>query len=202
MDKSVAYHSTPNIRGFVYNLSSMDIYEKFTDEEIVEKVRSEDRELYAVIIKRYQNKLLRYSKNLIKDEFRAIDIVQDSFIKAFVNLNGFDVKNKFSSWIYRIVHNETINVLKKNQKETNLPEDFDTSSDENIQDEFEQKEIISKVEKCLGEMPILYSEPLSLHYIEEKSYEEISDILRIPMGTIATRISRAKILMKKICQKI
>lgn len=180
----------------------MDSYEKFTDEEIIRKIRSENRELYAIIIKRYQNKLLRYSKNLIKNEFKAIDIVQDSFIKAFINLKGFDLKKKFSSWIYRIVHNETLNAIKKDQKEINLPEDFDVSNDENIQDNFEQKEIVSKVEKCLEKIPILYSEPLSLFYIEEKSYEEISDILRIPMGTVATRINRAKKLMKNICQKI
>jgi RNA polymerase sigma-70 factor, ECF subfamily len=179
----------------------MNIYEKITDEEIVEKIRSGDRELYAVIMKRYQNKLLRYSKNLIKDEFRAIDIVQDSFIKVFINLNGFDIKKKFSSWIYRIVHNEAINILKKNQKEISLPEDFDISSSEDVQGDFEQREIVAKVEKCLIQIPTLYSEPLSLFYIEEKSYEEISDILRIPMGTVATRINRAKKLMKNICQK-
>lgn len=180
----------------------MDNYEKLTDEEIVEMVRSEDRELYAVIIKRYQNRLLRYANNLIKNESKAVDVVQDSLVKAFVNLHGFDTKKKFSSWIYRIVHNETINVLQKNQKEVNLPDDFDIQSEENIEADMEQKEIVFKVEKCLQEMPILYSEPLSLYYIEEKSYEEISDILRIPMGTVAIRISRAKKLMKNICQKI
>jgi RNA polymerase sigma-70 factor, ECF subfamily len=54
----------------------------------------------------------------------------------------------------------------------------------------------------LKEIPLLYSEPLSLYYIDDKSYQEISDILRIPIGTVAVRISRAKKLMKKICQKI
>lgn len=179
----------------------MDSHEQSTDEEIIKKVRSENRELYAVIMERYQNKLLRYADNLVKSESKAVDIVQDSFVKAFTNLNGFDTKKKFSSWIYRIVHNEAMNILKKNRRETILPEDFDVSGDEDVQDDFEQKEIISKVEKCLGEMPALYSEPLSLFYIEEKSYEEISDILRIPMGTVATRINRAKKLMKNICQK-
>ena len=50
-------------------------------------------------------------------------------------------------------------------------------------------------------MPVIYKEPLSLFYLEEKSYEEISDILRIPMGTVGTRVNRGKILMKKLCQK-
>lgn len=179
----------------------MNDNEKFSDEEIVEKVRSSDQEFYAIIVERYQDKLLRYATSLIKDEHKAVDVVQESFIKAFINLNGFDTQKKFSSWIYRIVHNEAMNVVKKYQKDIVIPDGVDFQSDENIENDFEQKEIIAKIEKCLGEMPLLYSEPLTLRYIEEKSYEEISNILRIPMGTVATRISRAKILMKHICQK-
>lgn len=175
--------------------------EKLSDEEIVKKIQSSDQELYAIIIERYQNKLLRYANSLIKDENKAVDAVQESFIKAFVNLRSFDKGKKFSSWIYRIVHNEIINSVKKHQKEILLPENFDQASEEDIQKEFEQKETSEVVEKCLKEMPIIYSEPLALYYIDDKSYEEISDILRLPMGTVATRISRAKKLMKNLCQK-
>ncbi len=171
------------------------------DEEIVEKIRSDDRELYAVIIERYKNKLLRYVKNLIGDEDLASHVVQDAFIKGYVNLNGFNTKKKFSSWIYRIAHNETINAIKKYQKEMPILDDFDFESEEDITKDFEKRETVAQVEKCLREMPIIYREPLSLYYIDEKSYEEISDILKIPMGTVAIRISRAKKLMKHLCQK-
>jgi len=174
---------------------------KLTDEEIVEKVRSNDRNLYAVIIERYKNKLLRYATNLIHDEDRASHIVQDSLVKAYINLNGFNTKKKFSSWIYRIVHNEAMNIIKKYQKEVPMLDDFDFESEENITKDFEQKETSAHVEKCLKSIPLIYSEPLSLYYLDEKSYEEISDILRIPMGTVAIRMSRAKKLMKHICQK-
>src|SRR3989339_1268230 len=173
---------------------------KLSDEELVKKIQSSDQELYAIIIERYQNKLLRYANSLIKDEDKAIDAVQESFIKAFINLRSFDGDKKFSSWIYRIVHNEIINLVKKYQKEILLPENFDQASEEDIQKEFEQKETSEVVERCLREMPIIYSEPLALYYIDEKSYEEIGDILRLPMGTVATRISRAKKLMKNLCQ--
>lgn len=80
------------------------------------KVRSSNHDFYAVIIKRYENKLLRYATNLIKDRDKAVDIIQQSFIKAFINLKSFNIKKNFSNWIYRIVHNEGINVLKKYQK--------------------------------------------------------------------------------------
>lgn len=175
--------------------------EKLTDEELVEKVRSSDRDVYAVIIERYKGKLLRYVTSLVNDRDRASHIVQDSLVKAYINLNSFNTKRKFSSWIYRIAHNEAINSIKKNQKEFFILEDFEFPSEEDIERDFEQKETAVHVEKCLNSIPLIYSEPLSLYYLSEKSYEEISDILRLPMGTVAIRISRAKKLMKHICQK-
>lgn len=179
----------------------MTDYEYLTDEEIIKKVRTSNQDLYAVIVDRYQKKLVRYVNNLIKNEDKAIDVAQESFINAYVNLNSFNIEKKFSSWVYRIAHNQAINLAKKYQKETPLLEDWDFKSEDDVEKDFEKKEIKEKVEKCLKNIPVLYSEPLALYYIDEKSYEEISDILRIPMGTVATRINRAKKIMKKICQK-
>ena len=174
--------------------------EKFSDEEIVKKVRSYDRESYAVIVKRYQNKLMRYATYLVADEQKAADIVQGAFIKAFINLNGFNTNKKFSSWIYRIVHNEAMNAVKKYRREIPLDPESDALGSQNVEEEFDRNEIVKQAHVCLDQMPIIYSEPLALYYLDEKSYEEISDILRIPMGTVATRINRAKLLMKHICQ--
>lgn len=179
----------------------MEIYENLKDEDIVEKVRNSDREFYSLIIKRYQKKLLIYANNLIQNEEKAVDVVQESFIKAFINLNNFDTKKKFSSWIYRIVHNEALNLIKKYKMETPMLEDWDFKSEEDIEKDYIKKEEKERVALCLKDIPILYSEPLSLYYIDEKSYEEISYILKIPMGTVAIRISRAKKIMKNLCQK-
>jgi RNA polymerase sigma-70 factor, ECF subfamily len=183
-----------------YNCAMADNY-TVSDEELVLEVRTNNKERYSDLVKRYQDKLMRYATYLLRDEQKALDVVQDSFIKAYVNLNGFDVKKKFGSWIYRIVHNEAMNRAKKYHKETPLLRDFDIRSDEDVELNFSKKEVVEKARSCLDQMPVLYSEPLALFYLEDKSYEEISDILRIPMGTVATRINRAKVIMKIICQK-
>lgn len=174
---------------------------KLSDEEIIKIVRTKNKELYAEIIRRYQEKLLRYASYIIGDNQMATDVVQESFIKAYINLNSFNTKKFFSSWIYRIVHNEAMNMLKKNKKHKSINESYDIDSGINLEDKFIKKELISNTHYCLGQMPILYKEPLSLFYLEEKTYEEISDILRIPIGTVGTRINRAKVIMKKLCQK-
>jgi RNA polymerase sigma-70 factor, ECF subfamily len=174
---------------------------KLSDEEIVKLVREKDKELYSHIIRRYQNKLMRYVISLVTNEAKAADVVQETFIKAYVNLNNFNLKKKFSSWIYRIAHNESMNTFRY-KKQISLFDNIDFDSGVNLEDDLVKKELQVYVKECFAQMPIIYREPLSLYFLEEKSYEEISDILRMPIGTVGTRINRAKLIMKKICQKI
>jgi len=174
---------------------------KLSDEKIVLLVREKDKNFYSEIIRRYEKKLLGYANYLTFDDSDAADVVQNTFIKAYINLNGFKIKNKFSSWIYRITHNEAMNILNKRKKQVQFDQNIDFDSGVNLEDEVILKELRSHTQNCLKQMPVIYSEPLSLHFLEEKSYEEISDILRVPIGTVGTRISRAKSIMKKICQK-
>ena len=171
-----------------------------TDEEIVEIVRADNKELYALLVKRYQTKLMRYAEYLIGDHEKASDAVQQSLIKAYVNLNGFDTKKKFSSWVYRIVHNEAMNLIDKHKKDVRINPDMDFDSGVDLEDLYIKNELVSHAHDCIKEMGLIYREPLSLYYLDDKSYEEISDILRLPMGTVATRINRAKNILKKICQ--
>lgn len=163
-------------------------------------VRKKDKESYAEVIRRYKDKLLRYALYLTEDEDKAEDVVQESFIKAYVNLNGFDTKKKFSSWIYRIAHNEAMNVLNE-KKQVVLNGDVDFDSGVDLENELVEKELKDKARYCLKRLPVIYREPLILYFFDEKSYEEISDVLRIPVGTVGTRINRAKVLMRKICQE-
>lgn len=179
----------------------METYENYTDEQLVDLVRNKNKELYRELVVRYEKKLVQYAQYLIRDIHMATDAVQESFIKAYVNLQSFNTTKKFSSWIYRIVHNETMNAVKKHRKEIPFPDFFEKVSSVNIEEEFSDNEIKQRAQQCLILLPTLYAEPLMLYYLEDKQYEEISDILHIPSGTVATRINRAKVIMKKICQK-
>jgi RNA polymerase sigma-70 factor, ECF subfamily len=179
----------------------MQDFKNLSDEQLVGIVRTENKELYAEIVNRYEDKLMRYATYLIFDTAKSADVVQEAFIKAYINLNGFNTKKKFSSWIFRIAHNEAMNAVKKYHKESPIEKDMDFSSGVDLEEEFNKKQIQEMTQKCLSAMPIKYSEPLMLHFIEDYAYEDISDILRLPMGTVATRINRAKALMKNICQK-
>ena len=128
------------------------------------------------------------------------DLLQEVFIKAYKNINFFDENiSSFSSWIYRITHNEAINKFKKKQSRPffvslftkneqeeevmiDIPDDIDIEKDYKVS---EKKHLVHKILKLLEEK---YKTVLVLKFLEEKSYEEISDILKIPLGTVATLI--------------
>ena len=180
----------------------MTLFSRLTDEELVEEVRSADQELYRYVVARYQEKLLRYATYLTGDSDSAKDAVQTAFIKAFQNLRSFDIKKKFSSWLYRIVHNEAMNAIKKHHQAIGLDTDqwHLLPSHHDIEAEYSRKELQTYIRKTLNKLPVEYKAPITLFFLENRSYEEISDILRLPVGTVGTRINRGKARIKQLME--
>ena len=168
----------------------------------------EDSQYFYCLMRRYEEKLANYVKRFtyLVDEDIA-DIVQESFINAYQHLNDCDCKLKFSSWMYRIVHNQTINFMKKNKNPVKIDfENDDEFVDWLIADTDIEKETIIKqqneeIKKIIEKLKPIYKEVLILKFFEDKDYQEISDILQKPMGTVATLLSRAKIQFKQIYEK-
>lgn len=186
---------------------SKDINKK-SDEELVVLVL-ENQDYFLYLVRRYENKLTRYISrisNLNLDETE--DVLQEVFIKVYKNLNGFDTSLKFSSWIYRITHNEVISNFRRiKNKATIIHEDLDGNIMKNIADELDIEEEINlgflkdNLFEILDQMDLKYKEVLVLRFWEQKSYSEISDILKKPEGTVATLINRAKKHFLKILEK-
>ena len=172
--------------------------DKLSDEEIV-RLTLEDKDNFLYLIKRYEGKLSRYINRiagLSKEDIE--DILQEVFIKTYQNINSFDKDLKFSSWIYRITHNEVIDNYRKKQSRPQMIT-YDNElilnniiSDLDISRELDQKYLRANISQLLGSLDLKYREVLVLKFLEEKEYKEISDILKKPMGTVATLINRAK----------
>lgn len=171
-----------------------------TDEQLIEKIKV-NQELFGILIDRYQKKLERHVFYLINRNDELDDIVQEIFIKVFINLNSFDTKKKFSAWLFRIAHNQVVNFFKKYKKTLSLKDDLKIIDDKNIEDDFEKKQIKEILKKCVDQISLDYKEVILLYYFEDLSYEEISDTLKIPAGTVATKLSRAKKILKGLCQE-
>ena len=177
----------------------MPSFENLTDEQLVAVVREKDKELYAEIIRRYQQKLGHYLRKFIRNDDELQDVLQNVFIKTYRNLYDFDVKKKFSSWIYRIAHNEALNYLKKHSKEINVEmEELEIVDDKlDLKDKIDHAFLKERIERALSSLKLKYREPLILYFFEQKSYEEITDILRVPRNTVGTLIARGKKQLKE-----
>ena len=176
-----------------------------TDEEIIRLVQAGDKEKFGIIMERYASKLSRYGRKFLSDPDNIEDIVQDVFVRAFKNINGFNSALKFSSWIYRIAHNAFVNGLRQKQRNPLLFIDFDTFIPHQVYedpavDEKEHEKMKKMIELGLESLSPKYKEVIILHYLEEISYKEISDILEIPVGTVGIRVMRGKKMLREFYQ--
>lgn len=171
-----------------------------SDEELVRKTL-EDKEFFGLLVERYQAKLSRYIARLgIRDPDDQLDVLQEAFIKAYRNLHGFDTSLQFSSWMYRIAHNEAISWYRKHRvrPEGHLIADSDEiisflrAKEDGPDVVFDKAVNAVVVNDALLSLDEKYREAIILRFFEHKEYEEISDILKIPVGSVGTLLHRGK----------
>jgi len=178
-----------------------------TDEEIAAIVQSGDLESFSFLVERYEAKLKRYARKFLSNPEDINDVAQEIFIKTYINIKSFDTDKRFSPWIYRIAHNELVNMLKKKEKNPLPFFDADTLfphpiSKEETDRKTKEDETKRAINKCLKEIPFKYREPLLLFYMEELNYNEIAEVMRVPISTVGVRLKRGKRMLKSICDKL
>ncbi|MCL5017284.1 MAG: RNA polymerase sigma factor [Patescibacteria group bacterium] len=179
-----------------------------TDQELVALTLADHR-AFTSIVEKYQNILRRYLAHIgCLSRSDQDDILQEAFLKIYLNLNDYDPDLKFSSWVYRITHNEAVSFFrKKNISPAPVANDDDLGIFLNLIDDTDIIEAQNKkfeaelVRQALAKLEKQYRDTLILKFIEDKSYEEISDILKIPIGTVGTLINRGKKQLKNILYK-
>lgn len=179
-----------------------------TDKELV-VLALEDREKFGQLVDRYEAKLERYINRLgVRDPEDRADVLQEIFIKVYRNLNSFDQSLSFSAWIYRIAHNEAISWYRRQKARpegylvaegdeiVKLVADSSTDPEENF-DQSINKEILLRAMEKLDDR---YRDVLILRYFEHLEYEDISDVLKVPTGTVGTLVHRGKKQLKGILE--
>jgi len=172
-----------------------------SDEELVAKTLG-DQVFFREIVDRYETPLGRYVCRLgVRVREDQEDVLQEIFIKVYRNLNNFDNSFSFSAWIYRIAHNEAISWYRKKnvRPEGHLVDDEDElimqhiiADGDDAEQNFDKTVNAGELSRAIRVIDQKYRDPLILRYFEHKEYDEISDILQIPVGTVGTLIHRGK----------
>lgn len=184
----------------------MEAMQQKTDEELAALVQGNNEEAFGVLMSRYQPKLLRYGRKFLSDNAPIEDVVQEVFIKAYQNIQSFDTSRSFSPWIYRIAHNMFANTLRYNSRHPLAFVDLDmfgahVAYEIDPGEEEEHEEMQTLVTGGLGALSPAYQEVIILHYLEELSYQEIAEVLHVPIGTVGIRLHRAREALKKYVER-
>lgn len=169
-----------------------------------------DPDNFSLLVKRYWDRLFRYVRRISFSSNEDIeDILQETFIKIYKNLNAFDGDLAFSTWAYHICRNTVIDAIRKKSsrpKTVGLDTEefshlFQDSAHISQVAALDAKEQLEKISAIIESLPLIYREVLILKFLEEKSYEEIMDIVEKPKGTVASLINRGRKLLKKKAQE-
>ena len=185
---------------------AMDNQFRYTDEELIARFQEGDEQAYTELVNRYRDKLITFVYRFVNEFEKAEDIVQDTMLKLYTHKHYYRKIAKFSTWIYTIAGNLAKTELRKRgtRKEIRIsqmgPEDRDyelpsvaPDTDEVAQSEYIEKKIQAAIQK----LPLHFRTVTILRDIQELSYEEISKIVDVPLGTVKSRINRARIQLQK-----
>ena len=173
---------------------------KFSDEKLILRFQEGDINAYNELVKRYRDRLLNFVFRYFNNIEQAEDVVQDTLIKLYTHASYYKNVAKFSTWIFTIAKNNALTELRKNKRKktdslwTEDGKVIDINSKEESLESKVQNEIaIDQLNKFLDEIPENFRMAVVLRDFQELSYEEISKILEIPIGTIKSRINRGRI---------
>ncbi|WP_373523176.1 RNA polymerase sigma factor [Aquiflexum sp.] len=183
------------------------------DFDLIDKaVLDKDQQAYAMLMKRYKKAVYFMILKMIRDADDAEDLTMEAFAKAFRNLHKFKKDYTFSTWLFRIATNNTIDFIRKKKLKTmslntTMSDDggnavtIDVEDDDNNpQDEYIRTQRIEMVRIFVDKLPAKYRKLVQLRYFDELSYEEIAQELEKPLGTVKAQLHRSRELLYEIAQ--
>ncbi len=162
------------------------------EKKLVERIREKDEDARTELVARYQPQVYRWALKMVRQVEDAQDIMQEVFIRAFRGLPQYRGESKFSVWLYRITYNLSLDRLTRKRREhVPFEEEIHSPAEEPL--ESSREEIAAALEK----LPIRYQMVLTFYYMREMSYQEIADMLNVPINTVKTHLRRAKQMLRR-----
>ena len=193
-----------NLQTLSVGFSEMDNPFKLTDEKLIARFQDGDVNAYNELVNRYKDKLLNFVFRYFNNREQAEDVVQETMIKLYTHASYYKNIAKFSTWIYTIAKNNALTELRKNKRKqtaslwTNEGKPIDIEiKGESLEKTVHNQIAIEELNKYLDEIPENFRVAVVLRDFQELSYEEISKILEIPIGTIKSRINRGRIQLSE-----
>lgn len=175
---------------------------------VIKKVKKGDQQAFGELIELYQHKVYQICLRMIGNRQEAEDLAQEAFLRAYLNIESYNIEKKFSSWLFRIATNLTIDRLRKKKADYYLDAEIagaegitmyaQLAADEELpEDQVVSLELQETIQNEIMRLPPKYRSAIVLKYVEDFSLKEISEILNIPVATVKTRIHRGREALRK-----
>ncbi len=190
------------------NVAHMEDEKRKEDSRLIQSALKGDEKAYETLLKKYKNLVFTIMMKMVRNPQEAEDLTQEAFMKAFNSLSSFNEEFAFSTWLMKIATNNCIDYLRKRKLKTYSINEPIQYKDEQIEVEIPdeepspeksvlQSERKKLIEEAIDQLPERYRYVIILRHKEEKSYEEISEILNLPLGTVKAQIFRAREVLNK-----
>lgn len=171
-----------------------------TDSELMALVQSGDRSAFGTLVEKYKHRLVNYLTSLVRDRERAEELAQESFLRLFVNASRYEERGQFLPYLFCIGTNLVRTEERKRQRRDILGRIFlygRSAAGEDPQSDLLRQEATERVRQAIAELPLNFRSPLVLYEVEGLSYRDIAASLGCREGTVKSRISRARSLLRR-----
>jgi RNA polymerase sigma-70 factor, ECF subfamily len=177
--------------------------------ELIRKAKRGDREAFGVLVERYQRRVVGVALAVVHNPEDAVELAQETFVRAYENLGGFESRSSFSTWLYRIAANLAIDLRRREGRHTFVRGDEaeieidrlpNASGDSFV--EYSRGELNQRLRAALDELTPDHRAVILLREVEGLSYDEISDILECPRGTVMSRLHYARNRLRAILKTV
>lgn len=186
---------------------------KLEDKKLIKAAREGDQKAFEALLKKYRNLVYHVMIKMVRNPQEAEDLCQEAFIKAFNALASFNEEFAFSTWLMKIATNNCIDFLRKKKLRTYSIDEPIQYKDDQVQielpdhDPTPEKQMLNEersnlIDEAIQSLPPRYRHVIVLRHKEEKSYEDIAEILKLPLGTVKARIFRAREMLNKKIKNI
>ncbi len=166
------------------------------EKEIINEAISGNEQAFQKLLNLYKGRIFSYVLRLVKNYDDAEDITLEVFIRCFKSLKNYDQSKPFSNWVFAIAHNLVMDFFRRNKIEYEYIDEIHPVT-ESLEEQYRKQRDLERIESALGMLVPIDREIVILFHKEGHSYQEISEILRLPVTTIKTRLHRAR---KKLCE--
>ncbi|HRK35810.1 MAG TPA: RNA polymerase sigma factor [Candidatus Hydrogenedentes bacterium] len=171
-----------------------------SDLALVQRTRAGEVEAFSELVRRHERVVYNLSFRFMRDNALAEDMAQEAFLKAYRLLHGFRGGCSFSTWLYRVTSSVCLTELNRRKRRGEV-ELTPAHTNEAAAEAEEASDTPEMIRRCVTKLPERYATIVSMYYLQEVSYEDIAETMKIPMGTLKTWMHRARLQLRKIVEK-